>query len=100
MQSCISSGKRLVLLCTLVFKIVGAAKIIFSASADDGWKIRVAIHEELACSFTPPCIVVYIPGNICSHVMTCSPDAVDQSMNRSARRIGWSKLRVQVGFIF
>src|ERR1700712_1392199 len=66
----ISCRKGLILVCLLIFKIIGSAKIIFGAGAIYSGKLLVSIHIEFNFSFAPPAIVVYTDCHKSAYVLS------------------------------
>src|SRR5690554_5587389 len=96
-QSCIGCGKRCIFSTSV--EIIRATEIIFRTGAYYRGKLFVSIHEELDLSFTPPAIVVDLPGHVYTHVMPFTLDTVHDGVIGRAIHLCPTELRMKVGGI-
>ena len=50
----------------------GASDVVFSSCAADSREISVAVHVKLDFAFSEPVVVIALPGQVCTYIMSLS----------------------------
>ena len=80
-----------------IFKVPGASKIILRAGTANRWVFLIPIHVKFDLTFSPPIIVIYLPGQIGSYILAFSYNIVRKNAGLLVGyRIRPAKLSVKI----
>ena len=85
---------------SLNIPVVGAAKVVFGAGADNGRILLIAVKEELDFAFAPPVVIRHADRQISAYKLPASPDTIHNGVIGLVRqRIHPPELRMEIGGI-
>ena len=77
-----STEGLIAVMCYRVFKIIGAAEIVFCSCAADGRIFPVVIQIKFDFAFSPPSAVIDPPSHICPNIMAMTVNTICKGINR------------------